>query len=255
MKFLIGLNCVATVALAAVDALVYHRAPFLAVLGLLTLGALVAVALLTGKRKPAAPAEAPPPPRAVLYLRVSTGRQHNDNQRPALEELARARGYELVHVYEEVMSGAKRNRPAWRALKEGAHRRAFDVVLVAAIDRIGRNMVGNIHELLEVESKGVTLVSLREPWLEQKTGPTRDLLVAIFSWVAEEERKIFAERSKAGVERARREGKRLGRPPVGVNVAKAQALLEAGKSERFVARQLGIPRATLQRALRAREAK
>jgi putative DNA-invertase from lambdoid prophage Rac len=134
-------------------------------------------------------------PRAAIYLRTSTDRQHTENQRPAVEQLATARGYDIVEVYEEQVSVTK-HRPAWEQLKVGAHRGEFDVVIVAAIDRLGRSMVGNVQEILGLDQLGVQVVSAREPWLDTR-GPVRQLLIAIFSWVAEEERRQIAARSHA----------------------------------------------------------
>jgi DNA invertase Pin-like site-specific DNA recombinase len=72
-------------------------------------------------------------------------------------------------------------------------------------------MVGNLADVLELDRIGVTVVSVRESWLDTG-GPVRSLLIAIFSWVAEQERARLIERTKAGLAAARRKGKRLGRP-------------------------------------------
>ena len=73
-------------------------------------------------------------------------------------------------------------------------------------------MTGAINTVLELDRLDVPVLSVREGWLDT-SGPVRPLLVAIFGWVAEQERTRLIERTKAGVERARRQGKRLGRPP------------------------------------------
>ena len=87
-------------------------------------------------------------------------------------------------------------------------------------------MVANVQEVLSLDRLGIE-VSVREPWLDMG-GPVRTLLVAILSWVAEEERRQIASRSKLGVEQARREGKRIGRPAVEVDVARALPLPKRG---------------------------
>jgi putative DNA-invertase from lambdoid prophage Rac len=189
------------------------------------------------------------PKRAALYLRVSTDVQTMDNQRPDMERLARARGYRVVAVYEEHESAAKR-RPTHARMLDDARRGVFDVLVVWALDRFGRSMASNVRQVLELDHLGVLVVSVREPWLDT-SGPVRDLLVAIFSWVAEQERSRLVERTKAGLARARREGKRLGRRHrmVGYEVDRALAMRAEGRSVRGIAMALKVPRSTLARVL------
>lgn len=187
--------------------------------------------------------------RAAIYIRVSTDKQHTDNQRPAVLRLAEARGLEVVTIYEEQASSVK-HRPQWEALKDAAHRGEFSALVIFAIDRLGRSMVGNVQEILQLDRLGVELVSVREPWLDTG-GPVRSLLIAILSWVAEEERRQIASRSKLGVERARAQGKRIGRPPVVVDLDLVGLHRHEGLSLREVARKIGVPKSTLCRALAA----
>jgi putative DNA-invertase from lambdoid prophage Rac len=186
--------------------------------------------------------------RIALYLRVSKsdGSQSTENQRPEVETLARARG-EIVKVYEEQASAVK-HRPAFEAMLRDARRGAFDVLIVWAIDRFGRSMVGNLTDLLELDRIGVPVVSVRETWLDT-SGPTRGLLIAIFSWQAEQERARLIERTKAGLATARRKGKRLGRPKKRIDLDEARKLLADTGSVRAVARAMKLGLATLQRAL------
>jgi putative DNA-invertase from lambdoid prophage Rac len=187
------------------------------------------------------------PRRAAAYIRVSTLGQHTDNQRPAVMRLAEARGLEVAQVFEEQVSAAK-HRPQWQALKDSAHRGEFQAVVIYALDRLGRSMVGNVQEVLTLDRLGIEVVSVREPWLDMG-GPVRTLLVAILSWVAEEERRQIACRSKLGVERARREGKRIGRPPAPVDLVRALQLRGQGLSVRRTAEELGVSPSVLHRAI------
>jgi putative DNA-invertase from lambdoid prophage Rac len=190
--------------------------------------------------------------RAALYLRVSTEEQTTANQRQVLEELAQRRGWRVERVVDETASGAG-DRPLWRRLMTDARHRAFDVVVVWALDRIGRSMHGTIADVVELDRVGVDVVSYSEPWLDMR-GPTRTLLIAVFSWVAEQERDRLVERTKAGMERARRQGKRLG-PPIRVNrntLAEASTLVDQGYAVARAARELGLSEATLRRYRAAR---
>jgi putative DNA-invertase from lambdoid prophage Rac len=186
--------------------------------------------------------------RAAIYARCSTDRQHTENQLPALRQLAAARGFQVVQVFEEHASAVKR-RPEWERLKAAAHRGEFGVVVIFAIDRLGRSMVGNVQEILDLDRLGVEVVSVREPWLDTR-GPVRTLLIAIFSWVAEEERRQIASRSRAGVDRARLSGKHCGRPPAVVDVEQAIRLRTQGLSLRKAAKKLGVSTSVLHRALK-----
>lgn len=184
-------------------------------------------------------------PRAALYLRVSSERQTADNQVAEVAQLARARGFEPV-VYEEVESAAKA-RPILDRMLADVRAGRVQAVAVWALDRLHRSMTGAINTVLELDRLGVPVLSVREGWLDT-SGPVRPLLVAIFGWVAEQERARLIERTKAGLERARREGKRLGRPPASpVLLHAARDLVEAGVPVAEAARRKGVARSTLQR--------
>ena len=187
------------------------------------------------------------PQRAAIYLRVSTDRQSTENQRPEVEQLARARGYEVVATYEEQVSAAKHRPEYGRMIKDGK-RGAYDVLVVWALDRFGRSMIGNLQDVLELDRIGVTVVSVRETWLDT-SGPVRNLLVAIFSWVAECERERLVLRTKAGLEAARRRGSKIGRPRRRVDVDRARELRAGGMTLRQTAEELGVGAGTLHRAL------
>jgi len=129
-----------------------------------------------------------------------------------------------------------------------AKRHRFDVVVVWALDRLGRSMGDVVANVLELERIGVDLLSAREPWLDT-TGPVRSLLVSVFAWVAEWERRRLVERTNAGIARARAEGKQLGRPSVSLAPHLLELELSKGGSAADVARRLGVGRTTLFREL------
>jgi DNA invertase Pin-like site-specific DNA recombinase len=183
--------------------------------------------------------------RAALYVRVSTDRQTADNQVEDVRRLALARGYEPV-VYEEVESAAK-SRPVLDRMLADVRAGRVQAVAVWALDRLHRSMTGAITTVLELDRLGVPVLSVREGWLDT-SGPVRPLLVAIFGWVAEQERTRLIERTKAGLERARRQGKRLGRPPASqVMLHAARDLVASGVPVAEAARRKGVARSTLQR--------
>ncbi len=185
--------------------------------------------------------------RAALYLRVSGDRQTIENQRSDVEQLARARGYEML-LFEESESAAK-SGPVFDRMLTDVRTGNIQAVIVWALDRLHRSMQGAINDVLELDRLGVRILSVREPWLDT-AGPVRSLLVGIFGWVAEQERARLIERTKAGLERARREGKRLGRPPCSMIALHAAAeAVRSGTSIRKAAAARGIPESSLRRFL------
>jgi putative DNA-invertase from lambdoid prophage Rac len=188
--------------------------------------------------------------KAALYLRVSTDGQTVD---PELERLARERHLVVHTTYHESASATQR-RPVFEGMMADARRGAFDVLLVWSLDRFGRSMAGNVNDVLALDRVGVKLLSVREPWLDTG-GPVRDLLLAIFSWVAEQELHRLAERTRAGIERARLEGTRTGRPigrPHRLDAREVQrirSLRDEGRSVSAIAATLGVPRSTIARAV------
>jgi DNA invertase Pin-like site-specific DNA recombinase len=189
----------------------------------------------------------------ALLLRVSTDKQTNQNQRPDLVALARAKGLEVVAIFEEVITGAGKARPVFERMWTEAHSpsRAWSHLAIWDISRLGRSMAANLNAVLQLDQIGVTTISHREPWLEMR-GPVRDLLVAIFSWVASQEKQAISDRTKASLARLRAAGKHLGRPRVQVDLAVAVDLIDNKKlSIRAAATKLKIGASTLHRLLAA----
>jgi DNA invertase Pin-like site-specific DNA recombinase len=188
--------------------------------------------------------------RAAIYMRVSTNNgQTTENQRLELEKIAAARGWQVVEVYEDAgISGAKgrEKRPGLDRLLKDAGRRRFDVVMAWAIDRIGRSLLDLLSIIQHLDAVGVDLY-LDQQHLDTTT-PTGRLLFHITGAFAEYERGIILERIKAGLQRARAQGKRLGRAKVADNVDRAvRASLAAGTGILKTARTLGIGTKTVQR--------
>lgn len=190
--------------------------------------------------------------RAGLYARVSTDQQDADGQMDRLRGFAVARGYRVEDQYKDAgVSGTKTSRPEFdRMLKEAKHRK-FDVVIVERLDRLGRSLKHLLLTIEELEHVGVKLVSMHEGL--DLSSPVGRLQVQLLGALAEFERGLIVERVKAGLETARKKGKRIGRLPVDVDMQKARELLRGGLSRTKTARALGIGKATLFRRLRDEE--
>ena len=189
------------------------------------------------------------PKRAALYLRVSTDGQTVDNQRLALEAVCEQRGWKMVQVYaDNGVSGAKgRNqRPGLDVLLKDASRGRFDVVMAWAIDRLGRSLLGLLDTLGELEAAGVALV-LHEQAIDTTT-PAGRMFFQITGAFAEFERAMICSRVRAGLERAKARGVRLGRPKTGAKVeAVIRARLKAGDGVKKVAKAVGVGNGTVSR--------
>jgi DNA invertase Pin-like site-specific DNA recombinase len=186
--------------------------------------------------------------RAALYCRVSTGEQHLETQLLDLRELAKQRGFEIVGEYTDVISGAKSKRPGLDRLMADARRRRFDVLLVAAIDRIARNVRHFLEVLDELNHLSIQFVSLRESI--DTSGPLGRAMVVIVGAIAELERSLIVERVKAGMRRAKLEGRRIGRQPLNIDRKQVVADRKSGMSLTQVAKKHRISRASVCRLMK-----
>jgi DNA invertase Pin-like site-specific DNA recombinase len=131
---------------------------------------------------------------------------------PALEDYAKRRGLEIIQVYSENETAWKNGHQAELArLFEDARRGKFDVVLVWALDRLSREGALAILTLVDrLKRYAVRVISYQESWTEAP-GELAEVLYAICGWVARMESQRRSERTKAGMERARKEGKLIGK--------------------------------------------
>ena len=188
--------------------------------------------------------------RAAIYLRVSTTDQHTSNQEAELRMAAERAGWEVVKVYRDHgISGAKGRdkRPAFDALHRDAAKRQFDVVMAWNVDRLGRSLQDLIGFLSELHAFKVDLF-LHQQGLDTTT-PAGKAMFQMLGVFAEFERSIIQERVRAGLMRARREGKRLGRPPIAPEQKQRiqEALRTPGRPGiRVVARQFKVNPSTVQ---------
>lgn len=186
--------------------------------------------------------------RVALYARVSAAHQHTiPMQLRQMREHAAHRGWRVVLTMQDVQSGAK-HRPQRELVMGAARRRAVDVVLVWRLDRWGRSLSDLVLTLKELAELGVAFVSLTEAFdLTTSTGRAMAGMVAVF---AEFEREIRRERVTAGIEQARCEGRRFGRPrSASLKSKQVHRLFAAGTSKSEIARRLKIGRTSVRRIL------
>ena len=180
--------------------------------------------------------------RAGLYARVSTedrGQDPETQLRP-LREYAKRRGFRVVGEYVDKASGTTESRPNYQRLFEAARKRELDVVLVWRYDRFARSMQELVNALAEFEGLGIDFISYNEG--ADTTTPQGRLLFGIMASLAEFERSLIAERVKAGMERARAQGKQMGRPrlPEAKRHEIIELLREGKLSRRAIGKKLSV---------------
>ena len=180
--------------------------------------------------------------RAALYARVSTADQTTENQAIELRRYAEARGW-TAREYVDTISGAKDRRPGLDALLADARRRRFDVLLVWRLDRLGRSLAHLVSCIEEITALDIAFVSLNEG-IDTGT-PAGRLQLHILAAIAQFERDRIRERIHAGLERARRQGTKLGRRRERITRRDLERV--AGLSVREAAKVLHVPASRVHR--------
>jgi len=190
--------------------------------------------------------------RVGLYARVSTKTHGQDpeTQLIPLREYCQVRGLTIVDEYVDVgISGSKDRRPQLDRLMNDARHRKVDAVIVARFDRFARSTRHLVLALEEFNALGVDFISLNEN-IDTST-PMGKMVFTVIAAVAELERSLIRERIYMGLDRARKQGKALGRRRVNVDPLQVAGLRNRGRSWQQIADELGIGRGTAQRAVAA----
>lgn len=185
--------------------------------------------------------------RVVLYMRVSTLDQHPETQLHDLRALAAQRGYQIVQEYTDKISGAKAKRPGLDQLLYDARRGRFDVVMVWSFDRLARSVRHFLEVLDELNHLQVEFVSFRENI--DTGGPLGRAIVIIVGAIAELERALIVERVRAGMRRARLEGRHIGRPQLDLDRGAIVRHRAHGQSLGQLAKTFRVSRTTIARVL------
>lgn len=177
--------------------------------------------------------------KIAIYARVSTDEQLVDAQLRDLREFVKNKGFEDVTEFIDVgVSGSKDSRPAWNELWDAIQKGRVRILLVHALDRLGRSLPHLVKIISTLIENKVTLVSFRE---NIDLGTTTGRLVAgIFSVLADYELSIIRERTKAGIRAARARGKQIGPVMMPFDKDAATELRDQGWGQIRIARKLGI---------------
>ena len=189
--------------------------------------------------------------RIAIYARVSTKNNGQDpeTQLVALREYAHNRDLEIVGEYVDVgISGSKDRRPELEQLMKHARQRRFDAVLVARFDRFARSVRHLVMALDEFHSLEIDFISLSES-IDTST-PMGRMVFTVIGAVAELERSLIRDRVMMGLNRAKAQGKKLGRPAVSFDLEEAAQLRADGRTYQEVAKRFGVSRTVISESLR-----
>jgi DNA invertase Pin-like site-specific DNA recombinase len=186
--------------------------------------------------------------RAAIYARVSTADQHVETQLYDLRQFAEQRGYEITAEYTDIISGTKARRPGLDAMLKDARKHKFNVVLVAAFDRMARSTKHFLQTIDELEDLGIEFVSRRENI--DTGGAMGRMFLTVLGAISELERSMIVERIKAGMRRRKLDGLPLGRQPLDVNHEALVADRIGGMSLTDVAKKYACSRASVVRFVR-----
>lgn len=177
--------------------------------------------------------------RVTIYARVSTREQNVDMQLIDLRSYAQARQLKIVKEYIDYASGSRNDRENYMKVLDDARKRKTDAVLVWKFDRFARSTKELINALEEFKALGVDFISFKEN-IDTST-PAGKILFTMISAFAEFEREIIKERVRAGMEKAKLKGIRLGRPKIPpFKIAALQELRAKGVAYKTICKKLGI---------------
>lgn len=187
----------------------------------------------------------------AIYARVSTDDQKCEQQLTELRTYVIARGWTLQGEYvDQGLSGKRDTRPALNRLLDAARRRAVDAIVVWKLDRWGRSMGHIVSSIQELDSLGVRFVAVTQGIDTDHGNATSRLMLNLLGAFADFEQSLISERTRAGLARARREGRIGGRPRVVVDRQRIQQLDADGFTTREIAEEVGCSAASVCRILK-----
>ena len=181
-----------------------------------------------------------------IYARISKDTLDSTNQLILLRNYCKSMDYDIYSEYVDVISGASSNKPEFCRMMQDASKRRIDMVLFFALDRFTREGTRKtIHYLQQLDDYGVMYKSYSEQYIDS-SGIFRDVIIALLSTLAQQERLRISERVKAGLEKSRTQGRIGGRPSLElITVRRIKDLKNAGNSIVYIAKELKISRGSV----------
>ena len=184
--------------------------------------------------------------RISIYARISKESSDSNNQLIILRGYCQSMNHEIINEYVDVISGASPNRPEFNKMMQDASKRKFDTLLFFALDRFTREGTRKTIQYLQMlEDYGIAYKSYTEQYIDS-SGIFKDVIIALLSTLAKQERVRISERVKAGLEKSRQQGRVGGRPTLdNKKIEKIQMLKSIGKSIMAISKELIISRGTV----------
>jgi putative DNA-invertase from lambdoid prophage Rac len=187
----------------------------------------------------------------IIYLRVSTAEQETDSQEHQVLEFCRVRGWQSPQIFRDSASGAATTRPGLEDMLAQVRAGGVHQVVTYKLDRLGRSLTHLAIIVGELQMRNVALICTSQGIDTSKQNPVGQLQLGVLMAVAEFERALIKERTLAGLEVARRRGKRLGRPPLDPKVVRLiqNTAARLGHHVRAIAREIHAPPSTVWKVL------
>jgi len=189
--------------------------------------------------------------KVAMYTRVSTDKQDYKNQLIQLRNFCQNQGWEIYKEYSETISGKESQRPKFKELLEDASKKKFDSILVWSLDRFTREGTSKVWQYFSLlQSYNIQFISFQEPYLRTDNELARDILISVMGALAKQERIRLSERTKAGLQRVKEQGTKLGRPSIEEEIIeKAKKLHKEGKSYSSISEDLNISKGSISNIL------
>ncbi|CUU40595.1 resolvase [Helicobacter sp. MIT 03-1614] len=186
----------------------------------------------------------------LAYIRISTNKQDTQTQKLQIQEYCRIND---IHIdkFIEIEQSSKKSQEIRKIGELKTKLNRGDLLIVVELSRLGRSMLEVMNLVLELSNNGVQMIFLRQPELSTFNSAYAKLLLAIYAYIDETEREFISQRTKAGLEKAMANGKKLGRPKGSFSseydkdIDKIKILLNRGESKRQVWQKLGYTHKTL----------
>lgn len=186
----------------------------------------------------------------LAYIRVSTNKQDTQTQKLQIKEYCRVNGIQIDR-FMEVEQSSQKSLESRKIDELKTLLNRDDLLIVVELSRLGRSMLEVMNLVLELSNKGVQMIFLRQPELSTFNNACAKLLLAIYAYIDETEREFISQRTKAGLENAMANGKKLGRPKGSFSseydkdIDRIRSLLYRGETKRQVWEKLGYTHKTL----------
>lgn len=181
-----------------------------------------------------------------IYARISKDTSDNQNQLMILRDYCQRMNYEIIDEYQDIISGGSANRPEFNRMMRDASKRKFDLLLFFALDRLTREGTRKTIQYLQMlEDYGVVYKSYTEQYIDS-SGIFKDVIIALLSTLAKQEKIRISERVQAGLSKARQQGRIGGRPGLSDTIIKKiKKLKNEGMSILGISKELKISRGTI----------